>query len=89
MFDCPSSENEFLFIHMSSFTEGLLGCNNGAILGRGIRVMGNNYTSQVTIRVDPSMDGKTVICSYDNGASITVIGNSSIQLIKGIIKLKS
>ena len=84
-FDCQSSENELLLIHSTSrFTETQR-CNHGAITGRGIRVVGNNYTSQINITVDPSMDGENVVCFYHSGSSITVVGNSSIQLTTGIV----
>ena len=61
------------------------GCNNGAITGRGIRVIGNNYTSQINITLDPSMDGKSVVCSYENGSSDTIVGNSSIEFTTGML----
>ena len=48
-----------------------------------IRVMENNYTSQVNITVDHSMDSKSVTCTYNNGSSTNVIGITSISLTKG------
>lgn len=40
------------------------------------------YTSQLNVTVDYSLDNKTVECVYDNGTT-TVIGTSSIEIIKG------
>ena len=35
-------------------------------MGRGIRVVGSNYTSQLNISVSSDMIGKTILCVYDN-----------------------
>ena len=60
-------------------------CNNGAIVGRSLSVIGGNcYTSQLNVTVDTSMNGQTVRCVYNNGITETVIGTSTINIIAGI-----
>ena len=85
VFDCPETGNELTLIHIRKFTNTLKGCNNGAILGHGVCVVENSYTSQINITVDYSMDGKSVTCFYDNGTSIMFIGNSSLMVTTGIL----
>ena len=79
-FDCPQTENQFEFIHRRRFINTTRTCNNGAIVARGVKVEGSNYTSQLNITVDDSLDGKSVICSYDVGTFNVLIGNSAIAL---------
>ena len=43
-------------------------CNNGGIVGRGIRVDGNIHTSHLSITLTPEVIGKTVNCSFDDGS---------------------
>ena len=80
-FDCPQTENLLEFLHRRRFINATRTCNNGAIVGRGIKVEGSNYTSQVNITVDHSLVGKTVTC-FDS--SRMLIGNSTIMLTTGI-----
>ena len=41
-------------------------CNNGAIIGRGLSVKGNVYTSQLnTNTVTHDIAGKIIMCVYD------------------------
>ena len=82
-FDCPDTENQINLLHTRQFT-GIRGCSYGAILGQGVRVMDNRYTSQLNITVDFFMDGKSVACFYYNGSSITLIGNMSVTLTTGM-----
>ena len=79
-FDCASKNNEILLLHNRFETEGGTSeeCNNGAIVGRSLRVEGNRYTSQLTVFVSPDMIGGTIDCAVDNGDISTVISSQSI-----------
>ena len=72
------------FIHLRRFTD-IRGCNNGSIVGRGIRVERPCFTSQLSITIDSSMEGDIVECFYDDGmdASGSLIGNSTIAITSG------
>ena len=76
-----SSNNEIVLLH-SLFDHGLAvgECNNGAIVGRGIRQVGLNFTSQliVHLNVNSTLRGKTVECFHDNGLQATSVGNHTI-----------
>ena len=90
-FDCPETENEITLPHIPSrFTSTTsLGCNDGAIRSRGIRIEENRYTSQVNVTVDSYMDGKTVECYYESDTQLkTLISNFSIMVTSGTIVLK-
>ena len=91
-FDCPETEDEItlpnIIRRFPSTTS--LGCNDGAIRGRGIKVEENRYTSQVNVTVDSYMDGKTVECyrGSDISQQKTLISNFSITVTSGTIVLK-
>ena len=67
---CSSANNKIVLLH-SRFEHGLAvgKCNNGEIIGRGIRQVGLNYTSQliVYLNVNSTLRGKTVECFHDDG----------------------
>ena len=74
------SNNEIVLLH-SHFEHGLtMGCNNGEIVGRSIRKVGDNYTSQLTVHlnVNFTLRGKTVECFYDDGLHEVTVGNYAI-----------
>ena len=54
-FHCPSNKHEIELLH-SRFTsesedEAFGYCNDGAIVGRGLRVENNSYTSQLNVKL--------------------------------------
>ena len=73
--------NEIVLLH-SRFEHGLAvrECNNGVIIGRSIRHVGDNYTSQLTVHlnVNSTLRGKTVECFHDDGSQETSVGNYTI-----------
>jgi hypothetical protein len=76
---CPETGGEIVLRHRT-FTQTRT-CGN--ITGRGIGMEENGcYTSQLNVTVDSSLDNKIVECIYNNGTT-TVIGTSSIEIIKG------
>ena len=48
-------------------------CNNGDIVGRGIQVKGNVYTSRLNVTLATEVIGKTVNCSFDDGSGNTPV----------------
>ena len=75
--DCPQDE---IILPHSQFTStrGSIGtCNKGDIVGSGLHVEGNNYTSQLNITITPDTAGKTIICAYD-----ALTADSSNDMIK-------
>ena len=75
------SNNEIVLRH-SRFKHGpAVGeCNSGLIVGRSIRQVGDNFTSQLTVHlnVNSTLRGKTVECFHDNGLQATSVGNHTI-----------
>ena len=63
-------------------------CNGGAVVGRGVEVHDNCYTSQVTVLLTSDLDHRTIQCSSaDTGDSTITIGEAQILLTTGIIIL--
>ena len=79
--DCYETD-DITFLHLRRFTD-IKRCNNGAIIGRGIRVEENCYTSQLNITVGSNVVGQSVECTYNNGTATTLIGNSSVIITSG------
>ena len=70
-FDCRTNE---IILRHSHFNTAAGECNSGSIVGRGVKVVGKSYTSQLSITVNSDMIGKTIQCVYDNWATEEVIG---------------
>ena len=81
-FNCPSTNNEILFLHSSSGIEKV--CNDGVIVGRAIRAENDTYISQLTVSVSAEMIGMNISCFHDSGAA-ELIGSSVLTLSRGII----
>ena len=84
-FDCSLTNNELAIFHTINFTsQRPLPCNNGAIVGRAVKVENGSYTSQITIRVSDEVNGTTVVCAHDNGTLSTEIGSAILNITTGI-----
>ena len=82
-FNCPSTNNEILFLHGSSGFETT--CNDGAIIGRVISAENNIYISQLTVSVNAEMIGMNISCFHDiPGAAENLVGSSRLTLPRGI-----
>ena len=72
-FNCSQSDNEIILLHtrFQSDADMLKTCNNGTIVGRGIRVENNSsFTSQLNVTVTPDVIGESVECVHDNETTI-------------------
>ena len=60
-------QDEIILPHSQfTSTRGSIGtCNDGDIVGRGLQVEGNNYTSQLYVTITPDTAGKIIVCAYD------------------------
>ena len=83
--NCTMSDHEIVLLH-SRFeldTGTLRMCNNGAIVGRSLRVESNSgYISQLNVTVSSDMIGESIECAHDNGTTET-IGSLTINTTKG------
>lgn len=81
--DCQET-SEITFFHLDRFTD-TRGCNNGAIIGRGISIdsEGPCFTSQLSITIEANMEGDVVECIYNDGMEASLIGNSTIAITSG------
>ena len=76
------------------FTTNKDDCNNGSVhvVGKGLKVEGNQYTSQLNVTLKENMIGKTIECYYEGGGqtlidsvTINTTGNmSSVVLSYGL-----
>ena len=82
---CPGSSIILSHSLYSSGTSGI--CNSGAIMGRSLGRDNNCYTSQLNITVDTSMNGQTIQCVYNDGATESEIGTNTILIIEGLCLL--
>ena len=79
-FDCSTFNNEIVIIS-SLLTNG--SCNNGAIVGRLVRVENDSYTSQLTVTVSSDMIGRNISCFHEIGAYVNLIGTSLVLTTTG------
>ena len=54
-------------------------CNNGFIVGRGLRSENGCYTSQLNVTVTPDMIGKSIECVHNNITSVATVGSRNIS----------
>lgn len=70
IFDCPA--NEISLLH-SRFTHEQRECNGRSIIGQGVKVENNQYTSwshcQLNIILDENMVGKVIECYFEAAES--------------------
>ena len=60
-------------------------CNNGDIIGRGIGVVNNCYTSQLNVTVRESSNNKTVQCTLNSNVGTSrEVGQSLISVVSGM-----
>lgn len=82
--DCPSQDNQILFLHNLFMTGSVSECNDGSILAKGIEVIdtvnGRCYRSQLNITVSPFINNTSVTCINAIGDTQTVIDNSTIRI---------
>ena len=78
-FNCTGNSNEITLGHSSnSFRLEAGSCNNRSIIGRGVEVVDDHYTSQLNITFSCAMIGKTVKCFYDNFNTTVTVGTLNI-----------
>ena len=64
-------------------------CNNGAVVGRGVEVNNNCFTSQLTVLLTPDLNQRTIQCSVDTGVEVIAIGAALLLFTTGSIKINN
>ena len=59
-------------------------CNNGAIVGQGVGVENNCYTSMLNVQISQSLVGRTIECNIDDGIHTSLINSSTINITTGM-----
>lgn len=62
-FNCT---NDDIVLRHSTFNISAEECNKGAIIGRGLMVADNQYTSQLNITISSDIIGKTIQCYHES-----------------------
>ena len=69
-FDCS---NGIILLHDSNrFMFEKKDCNNGSIVGQGLAINGNRYTTQLNITVSDNVIGESIECYYNFNEQILV-----------------
>ena len=85
--DCLQDGSEIILRHsLFASNQAFRTCNNGDIVGRGIRVVNNCYTSQLNVTVRESFNNKTVQCILLNSNEETrEVGQSLLSVVSGMV----
>ena len=59
-------------------------CNNGDIVGRGLQVVNNCYTSQLNLTIREEFNNKTVQCVQNSNQGTREVGHSLLSVSSGI-----
>ena len=83
-FNCAEKNNEVFLPHnqFGSSSRRYSTCNNKTISGRGVRVLGRFYASQLSVKVSSDLIGKTIECVHDDVLT-TKIGSSTLLVTTG------
>ena len=79
-FMCQSREISLRHIR---FLDAIGDCNNGAIIGKGITISNNSYTSHLYVTLSTELIGRSVYCSLDDGINFLPIGTRNLSLSIG------
>ena len=79
-FNCTGNEISLLHNRFMLNQEKIAECNDGAIVGRNLRIENDCYISQLNVTVSYNMLGKDIKCVQDDGTNIQA--RLSIQIIK-------
>ena len=83
-FDCPSTSSEITLRHSQFSSNQAFGiCNNGEIVGRGIGVTNNCYTSQLNVTVREGFNNKSVQCVQNSNQGTIEVGQSLLSIASG------
>ena len=86
-FDCPMDGSLIILRHSqfaSDSNQAFGTCNNGDIVGHGIRVVDNCYTSQLNVTVRESYNNKTVQCVLNSNEGMRTVGQSLLSIMHNI-----
>ena len=88
-FDCPMEGSEIILRHSQFASNLAFGiCNNGDIVGHGVGVINNCYTSQLNVTVRESFNNKTVQCIlYSNEGTSREVGQSLLSIVSGVYNI--
>ena len=83
-FDCPMTNSEITLRH-SLFTsdQAFRICNSGDIIGHGLEVVNNCYTSQLNVTIRENFNNKTVQCVLSSNEGMRIVGESILNVISG------
>lgn len=84
--NCPLDGSEITLRHSQFASSQAFGiCNNGDVVGRGLDVINNCYTSQLNLTVRESFANKTVQCILNSNEGIRTVGESLLSIVSGML----
>ena len=78
---------EIILRHYIIYLNSYRTCNNGAVIGQGVEVNNNCFTSQLTVLLTPDLNQRTIRCSVVTGDEIIAIGVAQLLFTTGSIKI--
>ena len=89
LFDCPQAGSEITLRHsLFASNQVFRICNDGDIIGHGLEVVNNCYTSQLNVTVRESFNNKTVHCVLSSSEGIRTVGKSILKVLSGKFIIK-
>ena len=87
VFDCPMDGSLIILRHSQFASNRAFGiCNNGDIVGRGVRVVNDCYMSQLNVTVRESYNNKTIQCISNLNEGMRTVGQSTLSIVSGMCK---
>jgi hypothetical protein len=84
-FDCPLGDSAIILRHSQFASNQEIGsCNNGDLVGRGLGVVNDCYTSQLNVTVRENFNNKTVRCAFTSSVGTRISGESLLSVASGM-----
>ena len=81
-FNCPQSSNEIALRH-AQFLDSVGVCNDGAIIAHADSILSPDcFVSNLTVHITPALEGRTVRCEYDSGASVQIVDSITLTVTR-------
>lgn len=77
VFNCKSADNSIVLLHSRYCNTSMISsCNGGAVVGQGLYVEDDQYTSQLNVTINnySSLIERDITCAHDDGSKTHIVG---------------
>lgn len=83
VFNCKSADNSIVLLHSRYCNTSMISsCNGGAVVGQGLYVEDDQYTSQLNVTINnySSLIERDITCAHDDGSKTHIVGCHTLSI---------